>query len=105
MAVALISREQRWFCPNCANVEVTHEPRPHTRFHVCPGLRGLTAPMLPAGTKAHVYAVEREDYIGKEKVQTDVNGRPVMAVRTVRDEGEDAIVFAPRIEVRVGENA
>ena len=41
-----------WYCPNCHLEDVTHEPRPHTRFHTCPALRGLTAPMLPKGVAA-----------------------------------------------------
>jgi hypothetical protein len=52
--------------------------------------------MLPAGTRAKVEIVEREDYVGKEKVQLDPElGRPVMAVKTTRDDGQDVIVFAP----------
>ena len=94
---------RRWECPNCPAVDQTTDPRPHSRFHVCAGLRGLTAPMVPAGMKAKVIAVEREDYVGKENVQTDGNGRPVMAVRTIRDEGEDVVVFAPTASARAVE--
>jgi hypothetical protein len=92
----ILSTERRWYCPNCQAEDVTHDPRPHSRFHVCKGLRGLTAPMLPAGTRAKVEAVEREDYVGKEDVQLDPERkRPVMSVVTTRDQGQDAIVFAP----------
>lgn len=84
-----------WYCPNCRLEDVTHEPRPHTRFHICKGLYGLTAPMIPTGTKARVFAVEREDYVGKEHVQLDGRGRPVMSVVTVREDGQDCIAFAP----------
>lgn len=95
MSVVLRST-QFWTCPNCYRTDVTHEPRPHTRFHTCSGLRGLTAPMLPDGTKAKVEAIEREDYVGREIVQLDPEKRrPVMAVKTTRDTGEDRIVFAP----------
>ena len=51
--------------------------------------------MVPAGTRCKVEAVEREDYVGKERVQTDANGRPVMSVVTVRDDGQDVAVLAP----------
>ncbi len=86
---------RQWWCPNCTQTEVTHEPRPHTRFHVCMGLRGgLTAPFLEMGVKAKVTAHDREDYVGNEIVPLDGNGRPIMSVTTTRDDGEDAIVFA-----------
>lgn len=94
--IPLLSTERRWYCPNCPLEEVTFEARPHSRFHTCPGLRGLTAPMLPVGTKAKVEARERDDYVGSEDVQLDPErGRPVMSVVTTRDEGQDVVVFAP----------
>lgn len=98
--IPLLNAERRWYCPNCPLEERTFEARPHTRFHVCPGLRGLTAPMLPAGTRAKVEAKEREDYVGTEDVQLDPERkRPVMSVVTTRDEGQDAIVFAPTARI------
>jgi len=51
--------------------------------------------MLPFGVKGKVEVHEREDYIGKEMVQRDENGRPVMNIVTTRDEGQDCMVFAP----------
>jgi hypothetical protein len=42
-----------------------------------------------------VEAQEREDYVGKELVQTDGEGRPIMSVITTRDEGQDCAVLAP----------
>jgi hypothetical protein len=91
-----ITPVHRWYCPNCHKEDVTHEARPHSRFHICPKLRGLTAPMLPAGTKAKVTAHEREDYVGTDKVQLDPERkRPVMSVVTTRDTGQDVAVFAP----------
>jgi hypothetical protein len=93
--VTLIQPTRHWTCPNCTTESITHEPRPHTRFHTCRGLKGLTAPMVEAGTRAEVIAVERDDYVGTERVQTDAEGRPVMAVVTKRDDGEDRAVLAP----------
>lgn len=93
--IPVLKPEQRWACPNCTHTDVTHEAQPHSRFHPCRGLKGLTAPMVPAGTKAKVVAVEREDYVGKEVVQTDGEGRPVMSIVTVRDDGQDCAVLAP----------
>lgn len=96
MAIPILRPTQRWYCPNCPVEDVTHESRPHTRFHPCAGLRGLIAPMLPVGMRAKVELIEREDYIGREEVQVDPEqGRPVMAVKTTRDDGEDVVVFAP----------
>jgi hypothetical protein len=91
----LLTPEHRWECPNCIATHVTHEARPHTPFHTCRGLRGLTAPYVPAGTRAKVETVERGDYVGRERVQTDGDGRPVMAVVTTRDDGQDCAVLAP----------
>lgn len=101
-AVLLAPPEQRWECPNCPLEGVTREPRAHTRMHPCRGLGGLTAPMVPAGTRCKVVAVERDDYIAGEDVPLH-DGRPVMAVRTTRDDGEDVAVFAPTAHARVKE--
>ena len=92
---ALLNPTHRWECPNCGGMDVTHEVRPHTRMHTCPGLKGLTAPMVPAGTRCEVKAVERGDYVKKDLVQTDGEGRPWMAVVTTRDDGMDCTVLAP----------
>lgn len=90
-----------WVCPNCDTVA---RSRPAlNRFHTCPGLRGLTAPMVPKGTKAKVTAHEREDYIGADKVRLN-EGRPVMSVVTTRDTGQDVAVFAPTASARVKES-
>jgi hypothetical protein len=67
----------------------------HTEFHHCAGLAGLWAPMVAAGTRAEHRAVEREDYIGAERVQVDGNGRPVMSVVTVTDDRQDCTIYAP----------
>jgi len=101
----LINSECHWECPNCNHTDITHEAQAHTRFHSCRGLKGLTAPMVPAGTKCKVIAHEREDYIGHNQiVTTDGDGLPIMAVETVRDDGNDVAVFAPCVtsEGRIG---
>ena len=90
-----------WYCPNCGQTDRTREFRPHTRFHVCPKLRGLTAPMLPKGMDAKVEAHDREDYIGTEDVQLAPDGSPVMSIVTTRADGtNDAMVFAPTAHIR-----
>lgn len=91
----ILTPECRWECPNCTATHVTHETQPHTPFHPCSGLNGLVAPYVATGTKAKVETVERGDYVGREQVQTDGEGRPVMAVVTTRDDGQDCMVLAP----------
>lgn len=89
----ILNAEQHWVCPNCPATAVTvGQPN---RFHNCPGLAGLLAPLVLEGVRCKVVAEEREDYVGREDVRLDANGRAVMAVRTVRDDGEDLAVFAP----------
>jgi hypothetical protein len=92
--------ERRWECPNCDLTAVTRELGIGNRYHNCKGLLGLSAPMVPAGTKAKVEAKEREDYIGEDhgRVQlTDVDGKqvPIMSIVTTRDDGQDCTVRAP----------
>lgn len=104
MSVPLIEPTQFWYCPQCGQEDVTHEVRPHSRFHICPRLRFLSAPMLPKGTDGKVEVREREDYVGTEKVQLDPElGRPVMSLVTTRDEGQDTMVFAPMASVAIGD--
>lgn len=95
MNIPELTREQRWECPNCTVTDVTFESQPHSRMHPCRGMAGLTVPMVPAGTRCKVTAVEREDYIGHDMVQLDGNGRPIMATVVTRDDGEDRAVYAP----------
>jgi hypothetical protein len=90
-----LAPEQRWVCPNCSETLVTRDARPHTPFHPCPGLRGLTAPLVSEGIACKVEAIERQDYVGTEDVQRDGEGRPVMSVVTTRDDGQDCAVLAP----------
>jgi hypothetical protein len=96
VAVPLLVRESRWECPNCDQTAVTRDPRPHSRFHECPGIGLLSVPMVPAGTRCKVVAHDRDDYVGRDLVQTiPETGRPVMAVTVTRDDGEDRSVYAP----------
>lgn len=93
-AVLLEPPEQHWVCPNCAQTDVTRG-KPN-RFHRCRGLAGLLAPLLLDGTDAAVEAVVREDYVRRERVTLDGDGRPVMAVVTRRADGSnDLLVNAP----------
>jgi hypothetical protein len=99
--VLTITPVRRWYCPNCRKEDVTHEARPHSRFHTCAKLYGMAAPMVPAGTKAKVELRVREDYVGKERVTLDERGKPAMSVVTTRDNGQDVAVFAPHVKARM----
>lgn len=93
-AVLLEMPEQRWVCPRCSVTDVTRG-KPN-RFHHCAGMAGLLAPLVPYGTDCTLEAVVREDYVRREAVRLDGDGRPVMAVATRRADGSnDLLVYAP----------
>lgn len=85
---------RHWVCARgCPSWATTHDGRlPH---HRCREMAGLMVPLVPEGTRAKVEPVERGDYVGRELVQADAEGRPWMAVTVTRDEGQDTTVFAP----------
>jgi hypothetical protein len=95
MAVPLLESWQDWECPNCALTDRTRPLPPEaSRFHPCPGLHGLTAPLVRAGTDCKVIAVERGDHLGREIQRTGDDGKPYMAVETVHADGHtDRAVF------------
>jgi hypothetical protein len=96
----LLDPTRRWWCPSCPLTDVTREAQPHSRMHDCPGMGGLSVPMVPEGVNATHVARERDDYVGTEDVRYDTNGRPVASVTTVRDDGEDVTVYAPTAHLR-----
>lgn len=85
--------EQHWECPNCTDVAVTYDAK--IPMHNCRGLKGFLTPLVREGVACKVEAVERGDYVGGEHVRLDGERRPVMAVVTTRDEGQDCAVYAP----------
>lgn len=88
----------------CGATAITREAGQHTRFHTCRGRRGtagMWAPMQLAGVHCDVRAVEREDYIGGEHVQRNADGRPVMSIITIRDDGQDCAAYAPCANARL----
>lgn len=90
----LLQAQTRWECPNCPATHVTTGADVQLPFHPCPGLRGILAPYVEAGTRCKVEAQVREDYVGAELgLRTDGDGRPVMSVVTTRDDGQDCAVF------------
>ena len=94
MAAPLLRSVHHWYCPDCQR-RLTTDSLLKVPWHQCPRHGGLGFALLPEGVKAKVTAHEREDYIGKELVQTDENGRPVTSITTERDDGQDAVVYAP----------
>jgi hypothetical protein len=96
MTAILVMPVTDWYCPNCGLTDQTREAGVHVRYHTCPRLRFLSAPMVRKGTAAKVALHERESYVGSELVQYDPErGRPIVSIETTRDEGNDLIVFAP----------
>lgn len=100
MRTLAVTTAQVWTCPNCKLEHRSDRILPN-RFHVCPKLRMLTAPMVLAGTAAKVELRERDDYVGIDRVQLDPERkRPVMSIVTTRDNGNDVVVFAPTAVAR-----
>lgn len=82
-----------WECRACpAGARTVDDKIP---MHLCPGGPGILIPLTRVGERVKVEVIEREDFIGGDHVQTDARGRPVMAVVTTRDDGQDVQVFAP----------
>lgn len=93
-----------WYCPNCGiTLSAPEPPAGQVKFHVCGSLHGLTAPLIRAGIRCKVEAEERADYLNGEIQATGDDGRPYMAVRTTRDDGEDLIVNAGLAQARLGD--
>ncbi len=104
MAAELLDVWQDWECPNCRASERTRPLPPNaSRMHTCPGLHMLTAPLVRAGTDCRVVAVERGDYLRGEVQRTGDDGKPYMAVQTIRADGSnDVAVFAGAATARMG---
>lgn len=103
MTVPLLAKVEDWRCPNCPHTERTRGlPANAQRFHICPGLKGLNAPLVRAGVNAKVEAIERPSYVGRELVQlAPEDGRPYMGIQTTRDDGTDMVVLAPTAQVNM----
>jgi hypothetical protein len=102
--VPLLTVMVNWECPNCTVTARSAPLPPGTRkFHTCPGLHMLTAPLVEAGTRCKVTAEERQDYLGREIQATGDDGIPYMAVRTTRDDGDDVAVNAGLAQARLSD--
>ena len=101
--VPLLTVTESWCCPNCAASETTRGlPANAARFHNCPGLHMLSAPLVRAGVRCQVTAEERQDYLNGDRQATGDDGKAYMAVRTTRGDGEDLLVNAGLARGRTG---
>jgi hypothetical protein len=104
MGVPLLTTMADWYCPNCGITLSAPVPPPgQSKFHVCPRLHGLTAPLIRAGVRCKVEAEERQDYLGTEVQAMGDDGKAYMAVRTTRDDGDDLAVNAGLATLRLGD--
>lgn len=102
-AAALLTGHADWECPNCSTTDTTPLLVPN-RYHWCPGLHGLVAPLVRAGTDCKVVALPREDYLRGEIQRTGDDGRPYGGVAVVRPDGSnDLFMFAPLAQANAEE--
>lgn len=89
------AHETRYGCLHCTTSALSRRADTPVLIHECAGLGGVSVPLVEVGVKHKIELVERQDYIRGELVQTDARGRPIMAVVTTRDDGQDCTVLAP----------
>jgi len=89
----MLTRGRTWSCPECNESAVTTDAK--IPMHTCRGMVGLMVPLVPDGVRAKHSRVDRGDYVGRDVVAVDGEGRPVMSVVTTRDDGEDCTIYAP----------
>jgi len=82
------------YCPNCGLTERVSPALPpgSSRYHNCPRLHSLSAPLVPVASGAKVTAEEREDYLSGDIQATGDDGRAYMAVRTTCPDGHDDLL-------------
>jgi hypothetical protein len=97
MPAVLLDAYTDWFCPACGKEDRTRPVPPNSaRFHPCPSLHDLSAPLVRAGSDCKLVANERQEYLGREIQATGDDGRPYMSVYTVYADGRnDCVVNAP----------
>lgn len=103
MTVPLLEAWQDWECPECGAAERTPPVPPNgTRFHPCPRLHDLTAPLVRAGTDCKLVAVERGDYLHGAEQRTGDDGKPYMAVETVYADGRNDVAAFAEVAIQAG---
>ena len=101
MPAAPLDAYTDWECPACGLTERTRPLPPNaSRFHTCPKLHMLTAPLVRAGTDCTLVAVEREDYRRREVTHEADDGRAYMNITTRHADGHnDVAVLAPTAQM------
>ena len=94
MGAVILNARQEWVCPNCDATATSRAGVSGGLLHQCPGLHGLSAPLVRAGVRCQVTAAEREDYLNGEVQATGDDGKPYMNVRTTYDDHDDLLVNA-----------
>jgi hypothetical protein len=105
MPPLLLDVWEDWVCAAGCGQTARVRPLPPngTRFHVCPRLHMLVAPLVRAGTDCKVVASAREDYLRGDIQRAGDDGRPYMNVTTTHGDGRtDVAVFAPVAQATVG---
>jgi hypothetical protein len=72
-------------------------PPNSSRYHACPKLHGLNAPLVRVGTDCKVEAEERQDYINHEVQAMGDDGKNYMAVRTTHADGWEDLTVNPGV--------
>jgi hypothetical protein len=82
---------EEWYCPNgCYCTETLPSMPPGaTRYHNCPKLHQLSAPLVRRGTDCTVEAIEREDYLNGDQQAMGDDGKAYMAVTTKYADGRN----------------
>jgi hypothetical protein len=85
---------EEWYCPNgCYCTEtVPAMPPGSTRYHNCPKLHQLSAPLVRVGTDCTVEAIEREDYLNGDTQATGDDGKAYMSVTTKYADGRNDLL-------------
>ena len=82
---------EEWHCPNGCSCRETIPALPAgaTRYHNCPRLHQLAAPLVRVGMDVSVEAIEREDYLNGETQAMGDDGKAYMAVTTRYADGRN----------------
>lgn len=91
--MSALALHKDWVCArDCGSHARTYDDKlPH---HRCKRMGGLMVALIPAGQKAKVEAIERQDYVGDDIVDY-TDGRVIMSTVVTRDDGQDCTAYAP----------